>query len=242
MAKTRPQMSREKGRSPKKPADLSKNLKQKKSKQKIPKQKNPKQKNSKQKNSKQIKVPIEFICSVRLTRLSQNEIAIMLHGKTKNDKFEPNKYDLRKRAAPSEAKTVKPINNVRTLVAASQMAFYTAKAIRIWDDLKKKNGKNTISLQVDQIVCARMAGHRPWPSKVLKTQKNGIQLFFFGTNEIGVVKRSEIVPYEFCHDVIEQYLKAPTCNVSTRTLMYHLSFVKACKELTGQHGKAAASS
>lgn len=229
MAKTRSQKSKEKDQSPDKHnAKLSQNLKQKQ----------PKQKKTKQKKSKQMNIPIEFNCSVRLTRLSQSEITIMLHGITENYKFEPKKYDLRKRSAPREAVPVKTTNNVKTLVAASQMAFYTAKAIRIWDDLKKKYGKNQISLQDEQIVCARMAGHRPWPSKVLKTQKNGVKLYFYGTHEPGIVKRSEIVPYEFCHDVIEQYLKAPTCNVNTRTLMYHLSFVKACKELTGENVEA----
>lgn len=220
MAKTRSQVRREKELTLKPSSELSKNLKQKKS------------------NKKNNKVPHEFKnCKVRLTRLSQNEITMMLHGITQNNECEPKKYELRKRA-PVEATIMKTTSSLNQLVAASQMALYTSKAIRIWEVLKKQHEKSQINLQVGQIVCARMAGHRPWPSKVVSQQKNGVKLSFFGTHDVGIVKRSQIIPYEFCKDVLEQYLIAPICDISNRTLLYHLSFIKACKELNAQNAQA----
>lgn len=128
--------------------------------------------------------------------------------------------------------------SLKELVIASQMALCTAKAIRIWENLKKENAKVGRKLEVGQIVCARMSGHRPWPSKIDALQKNGIKLTFLGTHDVGIVKRSEVIPYELRKDVLEQYLKVSINDVSNNRLNYHLSFVKACKETTIYDGKA----
>lgn len=112
------------------------------------------------------------------------------------------------------------------------MAFCTAKAIRIWENLKKEIVKYKIEMKVDQITCARMAGHRPWPAKIVGFQKNGIKLTFFGTHDTGVVKKCEVIPYELCKDVLAQYLTVPVHEVSHNRLCYHLSFIKACKEVS----------
>lgn len=188
--------------------------------------------------AKEIIVPRQFqSCRVKLNRISQEQINLWLSGPMQTDNcIKPNdkkKYGLRNRTptvvAPKSAQ-----KSLKQLVVASQMAFCTSKAIRIWDNLKKQTEKQKINLKVDQIVCARMSGHRPWPSKIVAFQKNGIKLKFFGTHDIGVVKKCEVIPYEMCGDVLEQYLKIGI-DMTNNRLNYHLSFIKACKETSSQN-------
>lgn len=96
---------------------------------------------------------------------------------------------------------------------------------------KKKENPNAL-VKTSDIVCARMSGHRPWPAKVLEFKRNGTLLKFYGTGEIGTVKKSEIVPYKFCPEIIAEYLKVPIHNLCQRTQLYHLSFVKAIREVS----------
>lgn len=163
-------------------------------------------------------------CFIRLDRVDLN----LINKSTKKE--EPNEkksYDLRIKKPCPPKEIVQP-RSLKQIVAISQAALYTSKAIRIWDGMKKRYLKE--SLSVDQIVCARMSGHRPWPAKILKFQKNGTQLFFFGTHDTGLVKRAEIVPFHSCKEVIDEYLKVPFSDLSSKTLDYHMKFVKAVRE------------
>lgn len=143
-------------------------------------------------------------------------------------KFDSKGYNLRKKAAPKPLPDPKP-KSMNQIIASSNTALYTSRAIRMWDAIKKK--KN-IAIEKNDVVCARMAGHRPWPSKVTDFKRNGVILKFYGTHEIGLVKKSEIVPINLCQEMISEYLKIPTNNVSTKTLLYHMSFIKATKEIS----------
>lgn len=226
MAKTRLQAQRERQSSsivtkfsPKK---LSKNLKRTK---------------TTHQNQKIIKVSHQMIeCRVRLTKLSPTQINFWLNGQpAKQEKdCEKKTYELRKRIPTANCVSMtKPIEkSLKQLAVASQNALCTAKAIRIWESIKKQIAKNIIQLEINQIVCARMSGHRPWPAKVIAIQKNGIKLFFFGTNETGIVKKIDVISYEKCGDVLEQYLKVSISDVANNRLCYHLSFIKACKEVS----------
>lgn len=117
-------------------------------------------------------------------------------------------------------------------MATSQAALFTSRAVRLWQVMKKDH-KNLITLKIGDVVCGRMAGHRPWPAKIISFEKNGTQLHFFGTNETGCVKKSEIIPIEFCSTMIQEYLKVPTRDLCSKTLTYHMLFVKATKEVSG---------
>lgn len=172
-------------------------------------------------------------CFIRLERIDSN---VVIKNKTiaKNAESDVNGYNLRKKNLPVQLPAQKkqnPPKSLSQIVAKHQSVLHTSKAIRIWDELKQRH--LNASLLVDQIVCARMAGHRPWPAKVLKFQKNGTQLFFYGTNEIGIVKKAEIVSYRYCKDVIDEYLKVQLFGLCSKTLDYHMKFVKAVKEVSG---------
>lgn len=214
MAKTRSQSRRESVLPASVSKSLSKNLKAKK----------PKSKNS--------KIPHEFPnCRVILTRLQPNEISILLSG----SKSEPKRvYEMRKRE-PKLITVAESQKSMKQLVAVSQMALCTSRAIRLWDALKKQKDKD--QLKIDDIVCARMAGHRPWPAKVISFQRNGVKLSFFGTHEEGVVKKSEIILYAICKEMLEQYLKVSVDHIPTKTLCYHMSFIKMpkCQSELGNH-------
>lgn len=166
-------------------------------------------------------------CRVRLDRIDLTKInsiyKIDLKGKSHN---------LRKRAKVVNVVT-KPIKPLNQIVALSQAALYTSRAVRIWDTLKKQCTKNMVKIQQNDIVCARMSGHRPWPAKVVEFKRNGVQLHFFGTNESGTVKKSEIVPWNLCQEMIGQYMHVPTRDLCTKTLMYHMSFIKSIREVSG---------
>lgn len=139
-------------------------------------------------------------------------------------------YNLRKIATPKPEPILKPASkSMNKIVASSNVALYTSRAIRMWEALKKHN---KVEIKENDTVCARMAGHRPWPSKVLQFKTNGVLMKFHGTGEIGLVKKAEILPINLCQDVIDEYLKIPRIGLSSKTLLYHMSFIKAAKEIS----------
>lgn len=183
------------------------------------------------------KVPPEMQkCHIRLIRLDPKKINFLLNDEQSQPQFvdekQPKKkYNFRSRSDLPVFSTEKPKKSLKQIVAISQSVLYTSKAMRIWETIKKEAKKNNVEIKCDQIVCARMSGHRPWPAKLESFQKNGILLKFFGTHEIGIVKRSEVIPYELCKEMLEQYLKVPICDLASKTLSYHMSFIKACTEI-----------
>lgn len=113
------------------------------------------------------------------------------------------------------------------MIATSNAALHSSRAIRLWDELKKQK---RVDLNVNDIVCARMAGHRPWPAKILEFKKNGVLLEFNGTHDIGIVKKSEILPIAMCRDVLQEFMKISTKELPVKSQLYHLSFIKGVKE------------
>lgn len=176
-------------------------------------------------------------CHVQLTNLSAATIKRMI-GDIENGTTDDvtrnvannQSRNLRPRPPPKiiEKAPRKPLNQI---VALSQAALCTSKAIRIWDSLKKDQKMNDFKLKENDIVCARMTGHRPWPAKVEAFNRNGVLLMFYGTNEKGTVKRAEVIPFSLCKLMLEQYMKIPSTEVANKTLTYHLSFLKACREV-----------
>lgn len=176
----------------------------------------------------QVSIPRIVECFVRLTKLDKNVIANLTAPRKLIDDQPKNVRVLRERKSPQL--TIKPKKNLSQIVAISKAALHTSKAMRVWEQLKKQNSKE--KLVINQMVLARMSGHRPWPAKVTQFKKNGLCLFFFGTSEIGVVKRAEIIPLILCKEVIEEYLKISVSQLSSKSLSYHMQFVKACKEIS----------
>lgn len=129
----------------------------------------------------------------------------------------------------NEIKKPKQNDKFTQLVANTQFTLRSAKALRIWESLKKM--QTNLNLKLNQIVCARMSGYRPWPGIVKKIKKNGIDIKFFGTNNIGPVKCSEILPFDLCGDMLFEYSCIQHDGLSAKSAMYQLSFEKACKEV-----------
>lgn len=183
--------------------------------------------------SKAIFVAKEF--QIRINKLDISKLQHSLAETTPVSLSNRPQYNLRQRNNSDQAaiqkNEVKPMKSLNQIVAMSQAALYTARATRMWDQIKKQK-ENNFKLNVDDIVVGRMAGHRPWPCKIIGIQKIGIKLSFFGTHDIGVIKKAEIVPFVHCKEMIDEYLKVPISDLSTRTLNYHLSFVKATKEVS----------
>lgn len=204
--------------------------------------------NLKQKKNKTSSLPAVRDCCIKLTRIYVNKIDWKRIDVNKIDlskcdlgfpkktqafgqkKLDSKGYNLRKKATPKPLLNPKPVSkSMNQIIASSNTALYTSRAMRMWDTIKKQ--KN-IEIKKNAIVCARMAGHRPWPAKVTDFKRNGVMLKFYGTEEVGLVKKSEIVPINLCQEMISEYLKIPTNNVSTKTLLYHMSFVKGIKEVS----------
>lgn len=68
--------------------------------------------------------------------------------------------------------------------------------------------------------------------ELIEFRRNGAHVKFFGTNEVGTLKKTEIVPYELRQEMIDQYLQVPITDLCAKTLMYHMSFIKATKEVS----------
>lgn len=157
---------------------------------------------------------------IRLSIIDLSELNLINSQKiTANKKKSEQKFSEMKKKS-------KPLSQV---VALSQAALFTSRAVRFWEKIKQMQNKN---VSIDDLVSARMAGHRPWPAKIQEFKRNGTQVKFYGTNETGLVKKSEIIPYKFCQDVIAEYLKVPTSDLTVKSLSYHMLFIKATKEVS----------
>lgn len=167
---------------------------------------------------------------IRLDRLKPNEIAALIEPNKKDSHNNGDRVLRPKKNVPIPIPKERPPKPINQIVALSQTALFTSKALRIWDALRKTHSK--AKLEMKDIVLARMSGHRPWPARITEFNRRGTLLFFFGTNETGVVKRAEIVQLCLCKDVIEEYLKVPISQISSKTVSYHMQFVKACKEVS----------
>lgn len=73
-----------------------------------------------------------------------------------------------------------------------------------WRSCKKKFLDTKQSIQVNDIVMAKMKTYSAWPARLLAFTQNNkrASVHFFGTNNTGHVDVIEIVPFHHCHDVI----------------------------------------
>lgn len=184
--------------------------------------------NIKKKNLNEKPVFIMRDCFDCFVRLEQIDSTLLKKYKLQNKNDSNNQAQAREEKKETPPKSLKP--SILAIVASSQSALYTSRAVRLWEQ-KKKEIFNA-PLHVNALVCARMAGHRPWPAIIVEIKKNGTLLRFYGSHNVGIVKKSEIIPYEFCKDIIAQYLKIPTHNLCPKTQLYHSSFIKATREIS----------
>lgn len=117
--------------------------------------------------------PVMKECFIRLDRIDLTRVDSLNVRK---------KYNLRKSLhCKTEEKKEMPPKPLKTsvglTVALSQSALYTSRAARLWEKKKKEISSN-VSLQIDDVVCSRMAGHRPWPAKIVEFKRNGTLLRF----------------------------------------------------------------
>lgn len=91
--------------------------------------------------------------------------------------------------------------------------FSTVKSLNqliegAWRSNKKGFLHSERLLKVDDIVIAKMRGYPPWPGQLASFTKNKkrASVYFFGTHNTGSVDVTEIVPIEFCHEVIRLLL------------------------------------
>lgn len=179
---------------------------------------------------KKCKLPVIRECYVILPRNNTKDITLLSQNNTQTH---TKSYNLRAKVVPTASaiteRKEKASKSLKQLVALSQAALYTSKAARLWEALKKQKRDK---VQVNDIVCARMAGHRPWPGKVNSFSKKGTLIEFFGTHNSGYVKQTEIIPFHLCKDVLSEYMKVPIADLCVKTMSYHLSFTKAIREVS----------
>lgn len=51
-----------------------------------------------------------------------------------------------------------------------------------------------------------MRSYSPWPAKLISKEKNRAEVYFFGTNNHGVVKTDEIVAFNDAHLLLKKLL------------------------------------
>lgn len=87
----------------------------------------------------------------------------------------------------------------RTLAAESDGA---------WRAAKKCQGNNNGKLKIGQFVLTKMKSYSPWPAQIRAFSKNSkrAEVFFFGTDNTGMVDIIEIVDIKHAHDVMRLLL------------------------------------
>lgn len=138
------------------------------------------------------------------------------------------KYSLRKREIPKPSIETKKIKSSGQIVPRSNL--FGAQAKNKWKKAQQQFKLSKEILHEGLIVVAHMAGHRPWPGKITSFHKNGVEIRFFGSNNSGLVKKAEIIPFKYCSEVLLEYLKTQI-NGNAKDTMYQLMFNKACSEI-----------
>lgn len=141
-------------------------------------------------------------CSVSLVRLTAGQIMEALMTDEKNgENSTSNKYNLRKR---KQTKT-EIIKTIKKTVASNAVLLPKDMPVtRLWSFLKKGYTK----LPTKDLCClAKMRTHSPWPSLVLNVKGDITEVYFFGEGTTGNVPTCEIVPFEYCADLVKKYLK-----------------------------------
>lgn len=78
-----------------------------------------------------------------------------------------------------------------------------------WKKCKTEFKSSGLLIEQSTVAMAKMSGYSAWPARIDDFTKNGkrARVFFFGSNNIGSVDISEIVPFEFCREVIRLLLR-----------------------------------
>ena len=77
-----------------------------------------------------------------------------------------------------------------------------------WRKLKKENQTHQTEWTDGDVVMAKMSSYSPWPAKVegFTANKKRMHVFFFGTNNRGIVDIGEVVPFIHCQSVVRLLL------------------------------------
>lgn len=81
-----------------------------------------------------------------------------------------------------------------------------------WSQCKKTFRTSNQSLNVDDLVMAKMKSYSPWAGQITgyTKDKSRAYILFFGTHDKGSVDVAEIVPFNQCHDAIRLLLMRNT--------------------------------
>lgn len=96
------------------------------------------------------------------------------------------------------------INLVRIVPPETQIIGAIQMINLIWRELTSKN----FELKVGMIVCAKMKTFWPWPSRIIKFNRNQAVLKFFGDFKTGSVNKMNCIPFIHCHSVVLNYVKS----------------------------------
>lgn len=81
-----------------------------------------------------------------------------------------------------------------------------------WNQCKKKYKETKNILEIGLIVMAQMRGYSAWPSRIISISKKRANVFFYGTSNTGGVDVANIVPMEYCAEVIRLLLIRKTAD------------------------------
>lgn len=124
--------------------------------------------------------------------------------------FAPN--EVRKSLAPIEKtapidalKSLAPVNNSTPIEVGKSL---TALINQSWKKSKIDFKASGRSIDVGNLVMAKMATYSAWPARIdgFTKNKKRAQVFFFGTNNVGSVNTNEIVCFSECYSVIRLLL------------------------------------
>lgn len=105
-----------------------------------------------------------------------------------------------------ERKKSEPSQSLERVKSKTMSEYVPRNSEKIWRQLIA----NEIEVNINDIVCARMMGFKPWPARVVNVYKKskGLQaawVEFFGTFQVGEVLRSNCVPFLLCNSLLMSY-------------------------------------
>lgn len=111
----------------------------------------------------------------------------------------------------------KPVNavnaaNIKTpqSAAISKCVVSTLNSLinGAWKVCKMSFRAANTPIREDDLVLAKMKSYSPWPARVdgFSKNKKRMNVYFYGTNNTGIVDAVEVVKFEQCHDVIKLLL------------------------------------
>lgn len=159
-------------------------------------------KDNRRKQMKNFKIRECFVKIQRLANISQ--IGVNEQTTTRQNEHSKLEYSLRSHSVLPNPENKSSIIKKKTTKIAKSTKKYTSA---MWDKAKKRI---TQTPPLNSVVLSKMKGSSPWPSRLMSISNGKASVYFFGTDNHGVVPIADVLPFSELDFIVKLLVAAST--------------------------------